>query len=314
MAPWYLLKRLVRNAFALLVFSLTIGCNESSDGQISSSSNNEKKINKTFNVRGVVRKILVKENKVHIEHEEIPNYMIAMTMPFTVKNKKELELIREGDKIHFELNVSDKESWIEKIDIVLRSKREKLRIKNESNLKSLNVEEFDPLAVGDELPNYTFINQENEKIQLTSFQGRILVFTFMYTRCPIPDFCPRMSQNFREAYNVLKDVKLNKDWHFLSISFDPDFDTPEILKNYSKAYSSDLKRWSFVTGNSTVIDELMLRFGVIVRRPKASITDWDHNLRTVIVGPNGVIQNIYIGNLWTSKTIVEDLEKIAKNH
>ena len=178
----------------------------------------------------------------------------------------------------------------------------------------MNEEEFDPLAVGDELPNYTFINQENEKIQLTSFQGRILVFTFMYTRCPIPDFCPRMSQNFREAYDVLKDVKLNKDWHFLSISFDPDFDTPEILKNYSKAYSSDLKRWSFVTGNSTVIDELMLRFGVIVRRPKASITDWDHNLRTVIVGPSGVIQNIYIGNLWTSKTIVEDLEKIAKNH
>ena len=153
MVPWYLLKRLVRNAFALLVFSLTIGCNKSSDGQISSASNNKKNINKTFNVRGVVRKILVKENKVHIEHEEIPNYMIAMTMPFSVKNKKELELIREGDKIHFELNVSDKESWIEKIDIVLRSKREKLRIKNESNFKSLNVEEFDPLAVGDELPN-----------------------------------------------------------------------------------------------------------------------------------------------------------------
>ena len=90
MVPWYLLKRLVQNAFALLVFSLTIGCNESSDGQISSASNNEKKINKTFNVRGVVRKILVKENKVHIEHEEIPNYMIAMTMPFSVKNKEEL--------------------------------------------------------------------------------------------------------------------------------------------------------------------------------------------------------------------------------
>ena len=92
MVPWYLLKRLVRNAFALLVFSLTIGCNESSDGQISSASNNKKKINKTFNVRGVVRKILVKENKVHIEHEEIPNYMIAMTMPFSVKNKEELDI------------------------------------------------------------------------------------------------------------------------------------------------------------------------------------------------------------------------------
>jgi protein SCO1/2 len=313
MVTWYSLKRVFQNAFALLVLILTIGCNESSDGQISSSSNSAKKINQTFEVRGVVRKISEKENKIHIEHEEIPNYMGAMTMPFSVRDKNEFELIREGDEIKFELNVTDKKSWIEKIDVVLRPKREQLSIKNKPT-NSLTLEENEPLRVGDELPNYSLINQENKKIQLTSFRGRILVFTFMYTRCPIPDFCPRMSQHFREVYETLKDVNINKDWHLLSISFDPDFDTPEILKNYSKAFSPDLKKWSFVTGNTPVIDEIISRFGIIVRRPKASITDWDHNLRTVIVDPNGVIQTIYIGNLWTPETLVHDLKRTAKNY
>lgn len=313
MVTWYSLKRVFQNTFALLVFILTIGCNESSDGPILSSSNSAKNINKTFEVKGIVRKISVNENKVHIEHEEIPNYMGAMTMPFLVRDKNVFEVIRKGDEIKFELNVTDKESWIEKIDVVLRPKREQLSIKNEPT-NSLNLEEIEPLRVGDELPNYSLINQENKKIQLTSFRGRILVFTFMYTRCPIPDFCPRMSQHFREVYDALKDININKDWHLLSISFDPDFDTPEILKNYSKAFSSDLKKWSFVTGNSSVIDEMISRFGIIVRRPKASITDWDHNLRTVIVDPNGVIQTIYIGNLWTPETLIQDLKRTAKNH
>tara|TARA_B100000029_G_C17541664_1_gene946960 strand:+ start:877 stop:1821 length:945 start_codon:yes stop_codon:yes gene_type:complete len=314
MSTWFFLKRLVQNNIALSLFALTIGCNVSSDGQISSSTNSAKYINKTFEVRGVVRQISEKENKIHIEHEEIPNYMGAMTMPFSVRNKNELAIIREGDEIIFELNVTDNESWIEKIEVVLRSKRDELMINNESNSSLLNLEKTEPLRVGDELPNYSLINQENKMIKLTSFRGQILVFTFIYTRCPIPDFCPRMSQNFREAYDALKDININEDWHFLSISFDPDFDTPEILKNYSNAYSLDLKKWSFATGNTSVIDEMVLRFGIIVRRPKASITDWDHNLRTVIVDPNGIIRNIYIGNLWTSKTLVQDLKSIANNH
>ena len=313
MVTWYSLKRVFQNAIALLVFILTIGCNESSDGLFSSSSNSAKNIKQAFEVKGIVRKISENENTVHIEHEEIPNYMGAMTMPFLVRDKNVFEIIRKGDEIKFELNVTDKESWIEQIDVVLRPKREQLSIKDEPT-NSLNLEEIKPLRVGDELPNYSLINQENKKIQLTSFRGRILVFTFMYTRCPIPDFCPRMSQNFREAYDALKDININKDWHFLSISFDPDFDTPEILKNYSKAYSLNSKKWSFATGNTSVIDEMILRFGIILRRQKASITDWDHNLRTVIVDPNGVIQNIYIGNLWTSETLVKDLKRTANNH
>ena len=313
MVTWYSLKRVFQNAFAILGFILTIGCNESSDGLISSSSNSAKNIKQAFEVKGIVRKISENENKVHIEHEEIPNYMGAMTMPFLVRDKNVFEIIRKGDEIKFELNVTDKESWIEKIDVVLRPKREQLSIKNEPT-NSLTLDEIEPLRVGDELPNYSLIDQENKVIQLTSFRGRILVFTFMYTRCPIPDFCPRMSQHFREVYDALKDINISKDWHLLSISFDPDFDTPKILKNYSKAFSSDLKKWSFVTANSSVIDEMTSRFGIIVRRPKASITDWDHNLRTVIVDPNGVIQTIYIGNSWTPETLVQDLKRMANNH
>ena len=314
MTTWCLLKRLVKNNIALLIFALTIGCNESSDGHFSSSSHSVKSANKTFEVRGIVRKISEEENKVHIEHEEISNYMDAMTMPFLVRDAEEFELIQVGDVVNFALNVTDKESWIEKIKVVVRPKGEQLAIKKESNLNSLNLGEVDPLRVGDKLPNYSLINQDNEIIQTTSFQGRILVFTFMYTRCPIPDYCPRMTQNFREAYDSLKDMNINADWHFLSISFDPDFDTPEALTNYSDAYSLDLTKWSFVTGDQSVIDEMVLRFGMVVRRSKDSIIDWDHNLRTIIVDRHGIIQNKYIGNSWTSETLVQDLKRLAKKH
>ena len=311
MVTWYSLKRVLQNTFALLVFILVIGCNESPDGITSSPSNSAKNINQTFDVKGIVRKISEHENAVHIEHEEIPNYMGAMTMPFIVRDKNVFEIISKGDEIKFKLNVTDKESWIEKIDVTLRPKREQSSIKNEPTYP-LTLEEIEPLLVGDELPNYTLINQENEKIQLSSFRGRVLVFTFMYSRCPIPDFCPRMSQHFSDVYDALKNININKDWHLLSISFDPGFDTPKILKNYSKVFSADLKKWSFATGNTSVIDEMISRFGIIVRRQKATITDWDHNLRTVIVDQNGIIQTIYIGNFWTPETLVQDLKKTAK--
>ena len=305
-----LIKAGVKNTFALLIFALVIGCNESPDGITSSSSNSAKNINQTFKVKGIIRKISENENTVHIEHEEIPNYMGAMTMPFSVRDKKVFAIIRKGDEIKFKLNVTDKESWIEKIDVTLRPKKEQSSIKNEPT-HPLTSEEIMPLRVGDELPNYTLINQENEKIQLGSFRGRVLVFTFMYTRCPIPDFCPRLSQHFSDVYDTLKNININKDWHLLSISFDPGFDTPEILKKYSKVFSADLKKWSFATGNTSIIDEMISRFGIIVRRQKASVTDWDHNLRTVIVDPNGIIQTIYIGNMWASEKLVQDIKKTA---
>ena len=310
MVTWYSLKRVLQNTFALLVFALVIGCNESPDGIISSSSNSAKNINQTFKVKGIIRKISEYENTVHIEHEEIPNYMGAMTMPFLVRDKKVFEIIRKGDEIKFKLNVTDKESWIEKIEVTLRPIKEQSSIKNDPTYP-LTLEEIKPLRVGDELPNYTLINQENEKIQLGSFRGRVLVFTFMYTRCPIPDFCPRMSQHFSDVYDTLKNIYINKDWQLLSISFDPDFDTPEILKKYSKVFSADLKKWSFATGKTSIIDEMISRFGIIVRRPKASVTDWDHNLRTVIVDSDGIIKTIYVGNMWTSETLVQDIKKTA---
>ena len=106
-------------------------------------------------------------------------------------------------------------------------------------------------------------------------------------------------------------IYINKDWQLLSISFDPGFDTPEILKKYSKVFSADLKKWSFATGKTSIIDEMISRFGIIVRRPKASVTDWDHNLRTVIVDSDGIIKTIYVGNMWTSETLVQDIKKTA---
>ena len=104
-----------------------------------------------------------------------------------------------------------------------------------------------------------------------------------------------MTQNFLNTLNILKKRNINDNYHFLSVSFDPDFDTPETLKNYSNALSINNHNWSFATGDKKTINEFTSRFGIIVQQTKKSITDWDHNLRTIVADTEGIIKKIYIG-------------------
>ena len=284
--------------FVLLFISLVMGCNN--------ASHDTTQIPKTYKVKGIAVEILEKKNTVLIKHEEIPNFMEPMTMPFSVKRKQEFKNLKEGDQISFELNVTNKESWIEKINILASKKHKRTTHKQSPEITNNN-----PLRIGDKLPDYSLINQDNKIVKLSSFNGRVLVFTFIYTRCPIPDFCPRMTQNFLNTLNILKKRNINDNYHFLSVSFDPDFDTPETLKNYSNALSINNHNWSFATGDKKTINEFTSRFGIIVRQTKKSITDWDHNLRTIVADTEGIVKKIYIGNLWTPEELAEDIKKIT---
>tara|TARA_B100001741_G_scaffold143105_1_gene118157 strand:+ start:273 stop:1202 length:930 start_codon:yes stop_codon:yes gene_type:complete len=282
--------------FVLLFISLVMGCNK--------ASHDTTQIPITHEVKGIAVEILEKKNIIRIKHEEIPNFMDSMTMPFSVKRKQELKNLKEGDQISFELNVTNEESWVENIKILANKKHKRTTHKQSPEITNNN-----PLRIGDKLPDYSLINQDNKIVKLSSFKGRVLVFTFIYTRCPIPDFCPRMTQNFLNTLNILKIRNINDNYHFLSISFDPDFDTPETLKNYSNALSINNHNWSFATGNKKTINEFTSRFGIIVRQTKKRITDWDHNLRTIVATPEGIVKKIYIGNLWTPEELAEDIKK-----
>ena len=167
------------------------------------------------------------------------------------------------------------------------------------------VRDVEPLEPGDIVPNYSFTNELGQAVSLDDFKGKALALTFIFTRCPMPDFCPLLSKRFSEAYKLLTTTpNAPTNWHFLSISFDPHFDTPAVLKNYAQRYNYDPQRWNFVTGAMIDIDAITEQFDLpIIKQGE----NWDHKLRTVVLDGEGRVKKIFVYNLWTTADLVDEL-------
>jgi len=286
------------------------GCNESKTSF--DHQNNLQTNNLEFITKGVVRGFTEK-GMVLIEHEEIPNYMKSMTMPFNLKNKAEIKEVKIGDEISFKFNVREKGSWIDEIKIVEINKHQ--NIENGKHV-SFDVNEKKYLTIGDKIENYNFINHKNKSININHFNEKVLVITFMYTRCPVPDFCPQLSLKFKTALDRLGSETANQNrYHFLSITFDPEIDTPSILNNYAKLYgASDHENWSFLTSSTEIINNLTDKVGIVISRDKKSVLSWDHNLRTLVVDESGKIKSILVGNLWSADDLVDEIKELLEVH
>jgi len=261
-----------------------------------------------FLVHGVVKELKGDGKTAVIQHEEIPNYMPAMTMPLEVKDTNELAGLQAGDKISFRMLVTQTDAWIDQIARVGSSRpaepppRETFR----------RVREVDPLEIGDALPDYPFTNELGQAIHLGQFKGQALGLTFIYTRCPLPNFCPRISNHFADACKQLSNLPdAPRNWRLLSISFDPQFDTPDMLRNYARRYQHDTNRWSFATGALIDIDAITEQFGLIFPREGSGFT-FNHNLRTVVVDAQGKVQKVFVGNEWTVDEFVAEMIKAAQ--
>lgn len=255
-----------------------------------------------FQVRGVVQEVKAADKEVIIKHEEIPNYMPAMTMTFEVKNGSELSGISSNDIVNFRMVVTDDDGWIEnltKVGVSTNSNADIIRSRTRI------VREVEPLAVGDKMPNYPFTSSLGEKIELKDFAGQAYAFTFIFTRCPFPTFCPRMNINFEAAYKELMAApNAPTNWHLVSISFDPEFDTPHRLKEYSATYNPDPRKWSWVTGAMIDIDAITEQLGLVFTFENNT---YNHTLRTVVVDKNGVIRQNFWGNEWTPQELVKEI-------
>lgn len=255
-----------------------------------------------FQVRGVVQELKTQENEVVIKHEEIPNYMPAMTMPFEVKNAGELNGLAANDQVSFTMIVTETDGWIENIKKIGISTNDPTPAPRP---RTRLVREVEPLAVGDKMADYAFTNTLGEKFSLSDLKGQAYAFTFIFTRCPFPNFCPRMNINFAKAYELLSARPSGPtNWHLVSISFDPDYDTPARLKDYSATYSPDPKKWSWVTGAMIDIDAITEQMGLVFAFENNT---YNHNLRTVVVDKDGVIRHILIGNEWTAEELVKEI-------
>jgi protein SCO1/2 len=246
---------------------------------------------KHYSIQGEVISADPAKKLLTVKHGDIPGLMPAMTMSYQVADPKQIEALQPGDKISADLVVSESKGRLEKI--VLLSKGD--------GKSSPGTTQRIP-EKGDSVPNFALVNQNGESIHLADYHGKVLLVTFIYTRCPLPDFCPRMNENFRAVQKLLQDTPgATQRTEFLSISFDPEHDTPAVLKHYASLYKKSAPGeksfdWQFAAPSVKDLPEIAQFFGLVYRPEQAQIV---HSLSTTVIGPDGKVEKWYSDNEWT---------------
>ncbi len=248
----------------------------------------------TYEVRGILQKLDVARGKAVIAHDAIPGYMEAMTMEFSAADGA-LAALEPGDELAFRLTVTESRAWIDAV-----------RKTGHITLPASAKPALEPLAPGAVLPDCALVDQHDQAIRLRDFPGRALAFTFIFTRCPLPTFCPLMNRHFADVQRELGSDDTRTNWQLLSISLDPAYDTPERLAKYAESYQPNERHWRFATGTDADIEKLGAAFGLTVARNGGQT---EHNLRTVVVDAAGRVQKVFVGNEWTAEELIADLRR-----
>ena len=260
-----------------------------------------------FEGKGIITAINPAEKSVEIKHEAIVGYMGAMTMTFSVKDTNELKDLGPGDPVSFRLAVTETDGWVDH----LKRTGPRTNILPTTGAFRL-VRDVEPLSIGDKMPEYHFTNSFGEIISTEQFKGSALAINFLFTRCPFPTFCPRTAKLFEETGKALQSMANGPtNWHLLSITIDPEFDTPEVLRNYSRMYGSHSNYWTFATGELIDITAIGEQFGLTFWRDETSGLP-NHNLRTAVIDAAGRLQNVISGNEWESPELIADMLTAAK--
>ena len=242
-----------------------------------------------FQVRGQVRGVDVEGPSVRIQHEAIPNYMAAMTMEFSVTNRSLLRGLQVGDDVGFELVVTQDDSWIAAIQRLSENGATGGAGPREGD------HELQRVQVGETVPDFVLTDQNNRAVHLRDFRGKIVLLTFIYTRCPLPNYCPLMSKNFASLQERLEKQFPGK-FQLLSVTIDPEFDRPAVLKSYGARFTNDDRTWTFATGSPEQSDAVGALFGLVQERKGGLV---NHDLRTALIGPDGRLVHIWKSNVWT---------------
>jgi protein SCO1 len=264
---------------------------------------------RSFGLQGQVQSLDLPRKLVVVKHEEIKGFMPAMTMPYEVQDPKSLEGLAPGDLINATLVVVSNGAYLTTINKVGTAPLEKAPADAPNATASSGFELVKP---GEPVPDGKFLDQDGKKRVFSAFKGSPVVMTFIYTRCPLPTFCPLMDRHFVTLQNTLKQDPALKQVRLVTVSFDPITDTPAVLKRHAKALNADLARWTFLTGDRDDIDQFASRFGVSISRSLDDPLNITHNLRTAIIDADGRLVKVYTGNEWSPEQIVADLKPIVR--
>lgn len=264
---------------------------------------------RAFETRGVIREIPASGGVLVVRHEEIPGYMPKMTMELTVRDTHEITGLNVGDVIEFRLVARAEDHFIDRL--------RKVGHEASKPTAAPQVEEGEPqppsreLNVGDLMPDFEFTSETGRPLRFSQLHGQAVAFTFFFTRCPLPDFCPLMNRNFERARSSLKaSTGGPTNWVFLSISFDAEFDKPQVLAFHAANYrGDDPDRWIFAAASEATVKALARPLDLKVIREAGS---YSHNLRTVVLDTTGRVARQFDGNQWKAEELAEALRAAAR--
>ena len=246
---------------------------------------------------------------VTLNHDEIKGFMPAMTMPYDVRDVKVLDGLAPGDIVDTTLVVVSNGAYL--TDFRKVGHQDLPPPAAPAPAAPSASSGFELLKPGEAVPDSPFVDQSGRKRRFADFKGAPLAITFIYTKCPLPTFCPLMDRHFKSMQKPLAEDPALKSAHLVTISFDPVTDTPPVLRAHAKTLGADLARWTFLTGDRDEIDKFAARFGVSVSRALNDPRDITHNLRTAIVDKDGKLVKVYTGNEWNPEDLLGELRKLS---
>lgn len=289
---------------ALLASVVVAGCHSERQTSTQTATSSSYKV---YKLRGKVVSTNSSTGEVTLDHESIPGFMDAMTMPYKLKDPSILTELHPGDVITAEMMVSQQaeaDVFLDHFVVIAQGK---------PDYKPTVI--YHVPELGDKVPDFTMRNQDGQLIHLNQYRGKAVLITFIYTRCPLPNFCPLVTRNFATIEKQLAvDPKLYGMTHLLSVSFDPDHDTPERLRAYGAQYiGSSTKNvfahWDFAAPQKPVVGEMAKYFDVGIT---AGADDTiNHTLSTTLIGRDGKVVRFYPGNEWTPEQVLNDVKQAA---
>jgi protein SCO1/2 len=262
---------------------------------------------KRYELRGVIRKVEPDRREITVEHEAVPGFMDAMTMSFPVRDDPQVfEILHVGDRVEARLVVDSGNYWLEQI---LTKGFVPALVTTSSAATTPGAVTPVPnrgLAVGDSIPDFSLTDQTGRPFRLSQMRGEPVAVTFLYTRCPIATACPLTSTRFAKLDAMLKEKGFGR---LVTITVDPEHDTPKVLAEYAKHLGADPSRWKFLTGNPKAVADVASNFGVLYYPDQGQVV---HSQGVAVVDPQGRLATVYYGQDWDPERLLRDIEKARK--
>jgi len=254
---------------------------------------------RSYALKGQVLAINTSQTALTVKHDDIEDFMMGMTMTFPVEEGTDLSGLTVGDTIEATLEVAGTTA---RLRDVKRTGSAPLPANTNEVALAAGL-----LEVGDEVPDAALIDQADNRRSLAEWTGMATIYGFTYTTCPLPNFCPLIDRQFAALQaRIAADPDLAARARIVSVSIDPEHDTPAVLAAHAEGLGANHDIWTFLTGDVATVDRVAGRFGVGIVRPEEG-NEISHNLRTTLVGPDGRVAAIYPGGDWTVDQVLDGL-------